>query len=353
MSDLRDWVGQDIPEVMLDDAAAWMAALDSERCTSADRIAFARWLAEDSRHRWAFEELSEVWARLKTLADVEPLLRQDKVVRLPTSISRGGAAADASAPGHDWSAIAAMVIVALGVVSHFLFSTPVESFATAAGESRVVVLNDGSMMELNARTSMDVVIDGQRREVRLTDGEAVFHVAKDNRPFVVSTGVGSVAALGTTFNVEVGDGVLEVAVIEGRVAVTASSGGLPLTEYDSDGRVDFARQSTTLDAGDWLEVSGAGVRQQQVGTEEFRKRLSWRYGIVEFDNEPLQAVIEEMRRYTHVSIHVADSSLSGLRVTGRFETGNVTDFLTQLTEKYSVVVDNRQDNWILLRDPDR
>jgi len=353
MTRLPDWLGENVPDVVMEDAASWMALLDSERSTEADRIGFARWLDEDPAHRWAFEELSEVWARLRTLSDVEPLLEQDKVVRLPSATPSVPRAGNATLPGprRDWSAAAAIAIVALGVAAHLALSPTSETFATDVGESRSIVLTDGSMLEMNSRTSMKIVIDDQKREVRLTSGEAVFHVADDRRPFVVVTDLGSIAALGTAFNVDVSNDVLEVSVIEGKVAVTANGAPLPLTEYDNDIGVRFASEAALLSEGEWLEVSGSNYRQQLLGTEEFRKRLSWRNGVVVFEDQPLQVVVQEMRRYTHVSIHVADSELSNLRISGRFETSNAREFLAQLNEKYDIIVDDQNADWILLRNP--
>lgn len=353
MTRLPSWLGENIPDVVMEDAASWMALLDSERSTEADRIGFARWLDEDPTHRWAFEELSEVWARLRTLSDIEPLLEQDKVVRLPSatpSIPHAGSS-PTPVPQRDWSAAAAIAIVALGVSAHMALSPASETFVTDIGESRSIVLTDGSTLEMNSRTTMEIVINDQKREVHLNSGEAVFHVADDQRPFVVLTDLGSIAALGTTFNVDVSNDVLEVSVIEGKVAVTASDAPLPLTEYDNDIGVRFASEVALLGEGEWLEVSGSNYKQQLLGTEEFRKRLSWRNGVVVFENQPLLVVVQEMRRYTHVSIHVADSELSDLRISGRFETGNERKFLAQLNEKYNIIVDNQNVDWILLRSP--
>jgi transmembrane sensor len=353
MTQFSDWLGQNVPEAVVHDAAAWLALLDSERCNVADRVAFARWLEEDPTHRWAFEELSEVWARLRTLSDVEPLLQSDNVVALASAApSIEGASSDRPpATRRDWSAAAAVAIVALGIAIHFVLSPTAETFETDVGESRAVLLTDGSVLELNARTTMDVVIDDQQRHIRMQEGEAVFHVAEDPRPFLVATKLGTIAALGTTFGVEISNDVLEVSVIEGRVAVTAIDQPLPLTEYDSDVGVGFAPGAALLSSGEWLEVSGSNYRQQALGTEEFRKRLSWRNGVVIFENQPLHAVVQEMRRYMHVSIHVADSELSGMRISGRFETGNARAFLADLHEKYGIVIDDQNTDWILLRSP--
>jgi transmembrane sensor len=353
MTRLPDWRGENVPDVVMDDAASWMALLDSERSTEADRIGFARWLDEDPTHRWAFEELSEVWARLRTLSDVEPLLEQDKIVRLPSATPSVPRTHNSTLPGprRDWSAAAAIAFVALGAAAHLALSPASETFATDVGESRSIVLTDGSMLEMNSRTSMEIVIDDQKREVRLASGEAIFHVADDRRPFVVVTDFGSIAALGTTLNVDVSSDVLEVSVIEGKVAVTPNDAPLPLTEYDNDIGVRFASEAALLSEGEWLEVSGSNYRQQLLGTEEFRKRLSWRNGVVVFEDQPLQVVVQEMRRYTHVSIHVADSELSNLRISGRFETANAREFLSQLDEKYNIIVDDQSVDWILLRKP--
>ena len=76
MSSYSDWIGRNVPDVIMEDAAAWMALLDSPDCSAADRVSFARWLSEDPMHRWAFEELSEVWARLRSLTDMQELADQ-------------------------------------------------------------------------------------------------------------------------------------------------------------------------------------------------------------------------------------------------------------------------------------
>ena len=352
MTSLTDWISNNIPDVVMDDAAHWMAILDSERCNEADRLSFARWLDEDPSHRWAFKELSEVWARLHTLSDIEPLLDKGNVMPFPGVRPRTNAPAELRATprgSRDWSTLVVSLIVAIGVAAHLLFAAPSEKIVTQVGESRNVVLDDGSKLELNVRTSMKVTLDDKRRSIELVNGEAVFHVAEDNRPFVVQTDYGTISALGTIFNVEVIDGSLEVSVLEGRVAVAATGEPLPLTEFDDSHGMRFARDATVLDAGESLEVLGTRQRHQLLGTEEFRKRLSWREGVVVFENQPLQSVVQEIRRYAGASIHVADSHLSRIRVSGRFETGNVMQFLAQLEEKYDIFIDDTHPDWILLR----
>ena len=350
MSSLGDWIPEEIPEAIMEDAARWMALLDSGRCNEADRLSFARWLDEDSQHRWAFQELSEVWARLRTLADVKPLLDQPMVRRLPVSRPSPpvAEAAQGSRQG-DWSALAASALVVLGVLLHMAMGTPTERFSTGTGELRDVTLADGSRVELNARTTMDVEIDREARRVRLASGDAVFHVARSARPFVVSTDRGSVAALGTSFAVEQEDGGMEVSVLEGRVSVTAAAAELPLTEYD--GKVDFGQRTdtTVLDPGQRLDLSAEHRRQETVAPEELSRELAWRDGYVVYDQEPLRAVVGDMRRYAKVNIHVADERLQDIRISGRFPIGDVSGLLAQLSDQDGVFVDQAGPRWVVLR----
>jgi transmembrane sensor len=351
MTSMTDWFSNNVSDVVMDDAASWMAILDSERCNLSDRVAFAQWLDEDPSHRWAFEELSEVWAKLRILNDVEPLLDQPNVLPFP-SVSMSAippAASRQQAAPSDWSTLAVALIVGIGSIAHFGLASPSDEFITGVGESRQIVLSDGSLLELNARTSMLVSIDDQQRRIELQNGEAVFHVAHDSRPFVVTTEFGDVVALGTSFNVEVSDGSLEVSVIEGQVSVTTNGDEAPLIDYDASASHQFSATASTLAAGDWLEVSASHQRQQFLGTEEFRKRLSWRNGVIVFEDQPLLAVVEEMRRYTETPIQVVGSHLGDLRISGEYKTSNVTQFLAQLQSNYPLVVDAQYSDWILLR----
>lgn len=351
MSSLQDWIAGDIPEAITEDAARWMARLDAECCTEADRLAFARWLDEDPQHRWAFQELSEVWARLRTLADVKPLLEQPVVHRLPSARPAALVAAatgKTAAPRRELSTLVASLLVILGFVAHLALDAPTQRFATGTGEVRSVMLADGSRVELNAQTQLEVDIDRDGRRVRLLQGDAVFHVARDSRPFVVSTDRGSVAALGTAFAVQRGDDATQVAVLTGRVAVTLASAELPLTPYD--GAVDFTPrpERAVLGSGERLEVA-AELRPRSASSDELARDLSWRQGYLVYDQAPLGSVISDMRRYSDVNIHLADARLDEVRVSGRFATGDVEALLAQLSADAGLRVDRGGPHWVVLR----
>jgi len=350
MTSLGDWVAQEIPQPITDDAARWMALLDSERCNEADRLAFARWLDEDPRHRWAFQELSEVWAQLRTLSDVRPMMDEAQVHRLPSSRPMAPPAVRAArTPRHEWSTLLASVFAVIGLLIHLGFNAQAQRFSTGTAEVRNVLLPDGSTVELNARTSLTVEMDKGLRQVTLDSGDAVFHVAKDGRPFVVSTDRGDVAALGTSFAVQQDESGMEVSVLEGRVAVTLASAELPLTVYD--GKVDFTprAQRAVLDPGERVGVSAWLHDRESVTDEQLRRELAWRHGWVEYQDEPLQSVIGDMRRYSPVSIHLADRRLRDIRVTGRFEIGDVSGLLDHLGSANSVTVERGGPRWVVLR----
>jgi len=350
MTSLGDWIPPPIPQPITEDAARWVALLDSECCNEVDRLAFARWLDEDPRHRWAFQELSEVWAQLRTLADVRPMMDRAQVTRLPGT--RPSAPADVPAtrpPRREWSTIVATLFVVIGLFVHLGFNGRVQQFSTGTAEVRNVLLPDGSAVELNARTTLIVEMDQAQRKVRLDAGDAVFHVANDGRPFIVSTEQGSVSALGTSFAVRQDHAGMEVSVLEGRVAVTLASAGLPLTVYD--GKVDFTPRAerAVLDPGERVDVSGRLEEPEAVPEEEILRTLAWRHGWVVYEDEPLQSVIGDMRRYSSVSIHLAERRLRDIRVTGRFEIGDVSGLLDHLATANGLRVERGGPRWVVLR----
>lgn len=350
MTSLGDWVAQEVPQPITDDAARWMALLDSERCNETDRLAFARWLDEDPRHRWAFQELSEVWAQLRTLREVRPMMDDAQVRRLSTP-RRAAPPVVPAAQRHrrEWSTILASVFAIVGLLIHLGINAQAERFSTGTAEVRSVLLPDGSMVELNARTTLTVEMDKGLRQVRLDAGDAVFHVVKDGRPFVVSTVHGNISALGTSFAVQQDDAGMEVSVLEGRVAVTLASAELPLTVYD--GEFDFTPRvgRAVLDPGERVGVSAWLHDRESVTEEQLRRDLAWRQGWVDYQDEPLQSVIGDMRRYSPVSIHLAERRLRGIRVTGRFEIGDVSGLLDHLAAAEGVRVERGGPRWVVLR----
>lgn len=347
MSSISDWISESVPEHAMEDAAAWVARLDSERCNSADLLAFARWLGEEPRHRWAFQDLSEVWARLRTLADVGPMLDDPKVRRLPTPVHVATTGGDAV--HRDWSALAVSATLFVGVALNLFISTPVHHYSTGAGEIIDVELADGSRLELNARTRLEVRIDDRTREIGLLSGEAVFHVTPDRRPFVVATDRGTVSAKGTSFAVANNADRLEVAVLEGSVSVRPSVRDHPLNEYDGDSGLRLADESALLGAGDFASVTRETIN---IGTASYRaleRMLSWRNGVVEFRDQRLSAVVDEMGRYVNVRVHIADADLAQSLVTETFRAGDSDAYLNRLSALKNVRVDRATDGWVVLR----
>ncbi len=350
MTSLHDWVGEAIPDVVMDDAAAWLSVLDSDNCQVSDRLAFARWLDTDPRHRLAFEELSEVWARLQILTDVPAMLDHPDVIRFSADGgSRGARAATPVRFRSDWSAAIAVALVVVGSMLHIALGGPSQTFSTTQGETAAISLSDGSTAELNVETRLEVRIDEQRRDIKLLAGEAVFHVAKDKRPFLVVTDQGTIAALGTSFAVDTTDGILQVSVLEGLVSVTAGQSKVPLTEFDGMTSLQFTDETERVSAGERLEISGSLKRYPTVTDLAFTSDLAWRDGYVIFDEQSLQSVVADMRKYADLHIHLASPELNTLRISGRFATTDTDGFLQLLRDKYGLNVDHVNGDFVVLR----
>src|SRR5690606_36591729 len=189
-------------------------------------------------------------------------------------------------------------------------------YHSAVGQRSRIDLPDGSSLELNTDTVIDVKFTLERREFRLVRGEALFDVAHDvSRPFIVNSEDERVIALGTVFSVlKVGSEFI-VSLFEGEVQVERLAhfrpGAKPL-------------RSTRLDAGQQLIADTMhGFQISPVDTEA---ALGWRNGRLVFDGDPLREVVAELNRYSVRKLVLGDPELGSLRVSGTFRTGSAEAF---------------------------
>ena len=178
--------------------------------------------------------------------------------------------------------------------------------ATNRGETRLVVLPDGSTLELNAGTEVHYsrqfgVTD---RLIRLVHGEAFFQVIGDAaRPFVVESGGWQTRVLGTSFDIKAYEGHFRVAVLSGKVAVSGrvlekgmlarrDSSGLVTERFDGEEEVAAWKEGGLYfkDASFEEIAFEVGNKYNIQLVNESRKRI-WSYTGL-FRSGSLQEVIE-------------------------------------------------------------
>lgn len=210
--------------------------------------------------------------------------------------------------------IAAVAAIWLLVVSHNRVPAVKAAtdivIATSRGETRQVVLPDGSTLELNAGSEVhySAAFSGRERLIVLEKGEAYFQVVADAaRPFVVESGKVRSTVLGTSFDIRAypEEGRLQVAVLSGKVAVSGRvlEKGM-LVRIDSSGVFD-GRFDTDEEVAAW-KTGGLYFKDAsfgQIAFDVFNKyniplinkssKLVWSYTGL-FRNESLQEVVETL-----------------------------------------------------------
>ncbi|WP_417451932.1 FecR family protein [Kordiimonas sp.] len=249
-----------------------------------------------------------------------------------------------------WGAAVAASLMALLIVSiSFFDSGPMSSsYETRVGESRTIMLKDGSVITLNTDTRLSVALAAEERRILLEKGEAYFDVSKDKaRPFVVVVGNEVVRAVGTEFNVRRRADVTNVMVTEGVVEVKKN------VPASAQGDVsELLPVPVSLTVGSDLTVDQDGVRTTTLSTEELAQRTSWRRGMLHFKAERLDTVVREIQYYVDKEVIIASDDVADLMVGGSINTQNVASFLKGLEVNFPVSVIER-DSVIIISFKDK
>lgn len=315
-----------------DDALDWFVRRTGGGFGAHDEAAFQAWLAADAGHRSAYARQQADWVALDRLpAAGLDILRAN----LKADLAAEAAAVRPSrrgflVPAFSVAAVAAVAGVAGVVGWNHWQAQPVfaQDFSTQRGQQLEVRLPDDSRLRLDTATRVQVAYYRQRREVKLSAGQAVFSVHGDAaRPFDVLAGPLRITVVGTRFSVRhtpglAGDGGVRVAVEEGRVRVRrvgADAAGDPSAETLYLG----AGQQTVGDAHGVLApvspVSTAGI-------------APWRDNRVSFDNTRLDQVLAELERYGDTRLVIRDAAVASLRVTGTFNPAQPDSFVRVLPQ---------------------
>jgi len=249
------------------------------------------------------------------------------------------------------------------------FTTTNGLYATAVGQQQDTILADGSVVLLNTNSQINVEYGTRYRDVHLLQGEAHFTVAKNTGlPFRVFAGNGRVQAVGTAFSVYLKNNAVDVTVTEGSVALaslvmpeglviqnepTTTAAGSNITNsnvYTEDLGTLKAGQSTTIRSVVDDQVSQAGTLDviQIVDDQEMTKRLSWRQGLLTFAGDPLEQVVDEISRYTTVSIEITDPAVRAIKIGGQFPVGETDAMLDVLEVNFGLRVTRLGQDHILL-----
>lgn len=298
--------GQEPGTDILAEAAQWFVLLASGEASDADRARWRAWRAADPRHEAGWRRAEAATALFGHLPERHAPIAAEALNRRP-AISRGrrralGSLAGAFIAGFvgwrgwrdsDWSADA----------------------RTAVGERRDVILADGSLLQMDTDTAIDVEFSAHARLVRLRRGRVLIttaHGAQAAPLFFVQTAEGRVQALGTRFTVWQRDGLTEVAVLEARVALHAEAarGDPPILVAGQHARFDrrgLVERRTTA-AGD----------------------SAWALGMLIADAMPLGAFIAELARYRTTPLTLA-ADVRSLRISGTYPLADTDRALAALT----------------------
>jgi transmembrane sensor len=305
-------------EQIIQQAANWLTRLHDEEVSDAERQAFNAWCQADPRHAVAIERMRSLWGSLDTLP------------AQPARLALNRAFAPRRARGAQVMGVLGIVLCGWLGLEHL----PVwmADQRTGVGERRQIALEDGSQLQLNSNSAVDVKFDGHQRVIELLQGELWVDVAKDaQRPFVVRTDQGTATALGTRYLVKrAPDGTTVVTVIESTVTVEGDA---------REGVKVSAGQRSILDHGRAQPPEAIGNADPD----------AWTRGLLKVNDQPLSEVLQTLAIYRHGLLRFDPQALQNLRVTGVFKLDDTAAALSTLADNLPIQVEYFTDLLVVVK----
>lgn len=323
-------------EPMIEQAAAWVARLHADDVSEADWLRLEAWLAADARHLQAYEEAEGLWAAVDSQRESIRLRLDAGSVDNLVELGPRRAARPTWRP---WALAAAPMAAA--VAAGLLLLGPAldrraVTYQTAPGETRDVVLKDGTRIAMNGDSRLTVQLTGDVRRVKMDQAQAAFDVAHDvERPFLIDVGESQVRVIGTAFDIRRDQTTTRVSVSRGVVQVSdlqAPSRAVRLTVGQSVAR-DDATDLAVVSTVDPASVQG------------------WRQGRLTYQDRPLGEVATDLSRAFETPV-VVSAGAADLRFTGVLELDDENRMITRLEAFLPVIATRANGRVTLDRRPD-
>jgi len=333
-----------LDDEVLAEAMNWRQRMSEGEFSIDDEVELEVWLQADERRLLAFEQIGKVSAVFEPHAASPELLMQRLALLRRVRREATGRWIEPTAVLNAPSRRAAAGALAASVIAGVGLWTMVGRgavYSTGVGERRVIILDDGSVVSLDARSRLSVRYSARERRLELHRGQARFDVAHDpSRPFSVTARQHTVVATGTAFNIDLLAPEMRVTLIEGRVLVLPEKATLPRARAPASG------QQVELRAGQAL-VARKDQKVEIVAKADLNQATSWQQGQLVFNDEPLGQAVERVSRYTEQKITVGDADAAAIPVSGTFNAGDAKAFLEAVSEFLPVRVVTGADGVIL------
>jgi transmembrane sensor len=307
----------------------WLVELDDDALSIQERDeqakAFARWFSQSELHQDAFIEAQVTSGIARRM---EPGRRIEVSRLIPPGVRMSAAPVRRAGPRIPWIVCASVLLLLLAPLLIQALNVSPVTYRAGTGERIFVPLEDGSSVELNTRSRIEVDLTAHLRRVTLLSGEALFEIQHDAaRPFRIVVGGTVIEDIGTKFSVyRHPSGSITVSVLEGEIelstTIAGSSGPYPLEVSAGHQVLIIAAQGL------------ATTRISAVSREEMNRSLGWRQGRIYFQGETLAEAIAEFNRYNRPQLRIADPKLADLTIGGGFVATDPASFLSTLDRVY-------------------
>lgn len=301
---------------VLDQAIDWLVKLESSQYAPSVSAACMAWRQADPSHEAHWQALQEAQAWLPHAHELPP-----------------GVAINTLGNPSRRTAIKTLGLgllglgMAGGVLQQSPWRTSFADYSTSTGERRRFALAEGSTVQLDSRSAVDVRLDSRERRIALREGQAYVQTALDalQRPLCVTTEQGRYETTNATFNICQENGFTRLTVDQGNVAVLFPG-----------------QASAQAQAGQQWRIDKAGPRLVERPTFE---GSAWVRGVLITRDMLLPDLVEQLARQRAGWVGW-DPAVAGLKISGVFQLDDTDNALRTLTHTLPVRLVWRTSLWV-------
>lgn len=311
------------PEI-LDQAIDWLVQLHAGDDAASTQAACQHWRAADPQHEAAWQALQTTEACFRALAPLNPGAARQALERVDRQrLDRR-------------QTLKLLGVIAMTAGAGWLTTSQLPwqrwraDYATAIGERRTLLLADGTRVQLDTNTAVNVQFDEQRHLLSLQQGQIHIDSGADSglpqgqRPFWVATREALLLARAPQFVVRQDSAHSSLRVTTGQVVIQ-----LP------------QQSGLRVDAGQEYLISSHGAQRVEHNPLD---ASAWASGQLVVRQIRLGQLLEELSRYRHGWLR-CDPAVAGLQVSGVFQLDDIDQVLSALSATLPVRIERTTPFW--------